>query len=802
VSKHPREPAWWRATLLGVVLLASLTAIKLAIPAIGSPTPFLAYFVAVLAAAWIGGLRAGLTMTALAAIAGTGWSVVGTPDAGWLTSTVQFVVFGVEGITVSWLAAKARGSARDAFDQRQAVLDALEIGVSMLDPKGNLIYANAAAARITGFATAAELVATPLAEVLRHHDLLDAEGEPMPLQRMPHRVVLAGGEPREELVQFQPRGGEPRFMHVGARAIRADDGTLRFVVSTFRDVTAARRDASRRDFVTRASQALGSSLDYETTLATVARLAVPSIADWCAVDMLEGGEIRRVASAHVDPSKVRFVEEVQRRYPFLLDARTGVPAILRSGKPELAPVIPAGGIEAVAIDEEHLRILRELRLHSYIGVPLVVGGRSCGVISLVMAESPHTYDADDLAYATALADRASVAIENAQLFRAAERAREEAVLASRAKDDFLAMLGHELRNPLAPITSALEVMKVGSTSEAARAREVIERQVRVMVRLVDDLLDVSRITHGRVELDKQRVDVAKVVEKGLEIAAPLITQRGHSTVVEVVPGLAVWGDQPRLVQVLANLLTNAAKYSEPGGTIAIRGERDGDEVVIRVRDTGVGISPEMLPWIFEVFVQQPQALDRAQGGLGLGLAIVKGIVELHGGRVAAHSEGVGRGSELVVRLPSKRVVTAAVAAATPTSEPSPTRPGTRVLLVDDNVDALEMLAEVLRHFGCETFTATDGESALALAREVQPTVALLDIGLPMMDGYELGRRLRALPGLEGLVLVALTGYGQPSDHERSIAAGFAAHLVKPVAFTELRRVLDEVLEGGITKKIK
>jgi signal transduction histidine kinase/PAS domain-containing protein/ActR/RegA family two-component response regulator len=777
VSHRTREPDWWRATLLGVGLLVALTAIKLAVPAIGRPTPFLAYFVAVLGAAWLGGLTAGLILTVLVAITGTGWAIAGTPDAEWDTIALQLGVFCMDGAAVSWLAARARDSARDALAQRQAVLDALEIGVTMLDAKGQLIYANAAAARMTGFASVEELLAMPLPDVQRRFELLDVEGRPIPRERMPHHVALTGGEPEEVLAQLQLRGREPRFVVGSAHAVRDDAGALRFVVGSFRDVTAARRDASRREFVARATEALSSSIDYETTLATVARLAVPQMADWCAVDMLENGEIRRVVSAHVDPSKVRLVDEYQRRYPYDPESSTGVPAILSTGKAELVPVIPTAGIEAAAADEEHLRFLRELQLHSYIGVPLVAEGRPCGVITLMMAESSRTYDEDDLAFATALADRASVAIENARLFDAAKRAREEAVLASRAKDDFLAMLGHELRNPLAPITSALEVIKeCPTTGSDARAREVIERQVRVMVRLVDDLLDVSRIVHGRVGLVMDRVDMAKVID--------------------VRPGLAVRGDVQRLVQVFANLFTNAAKYSEPGGHITVHGAREDDEVVIRVRDTGVGISPQMLPWIFDVFVQQPQAIDRAQGGLGLGLAIVKGIVELHGGRVTAHSEGLGRGTELVVRLPANRAVTAAVAAATPARPPGKARPGMRVLLVDDNVDALEMLAEVLRRVECETFTASDAGSALAIAREARPTIALLDIGLPVIDGYELGRRLREIEGLEDLVLVALTGYGQPSDHERSAAAGFAAHLVKPVAFAELSAVLEEAQARG------
>jgi CheY-like chemotaxis protein len=317
-----------------------------------------------------------------------------------------------------------------------------------------------------------------------------------------------------------------------------------------------------------------------------------------------------------------------------------------------------------------------------------------------------------------------------------------------------------------------------------------------MAHLVDDLLDVSRITHGRVELIAERIEIASVVDKGLEVAAPLLLQGRHRTELQIEPGLVVVGDPQRLVQVFTNLLTNAAKYSEQDGRITIVGERDGDHVVVRVRDTGVGIAPEMLPHIFDVFVQQPQAIDRAQGGLGLGLAIVKGLVELHGGRVTAHSEGASQGSEFVVRLPAAPPVTAAHEAAARPPEPTATGPTTRVLLVDDNVDALEMLAELLRALGCETYTAADSDSALALAREVRPAIALLDIGMPLVDGYELARLLRAEPGLEGIELVALTGYGQPSDPARSTAANFAAHLVKPVGIEEIRRVLGSVRGGG------
>jgi PAS domain S-box-containing protein len=518
------------------------------------------------------------------------------------------------------------------------------------DPQGRVTFMNAAAESLTGWTTA-EAEHRPLVDVFKILNEDTRATVESPVDKVLREGAVVELANHTILVR---KDGSEIAIDDSAAPIRASDGTLVGVVLVFRDVTNKRREATRRAFLARATETLSSSLDYATTLATVARLAVPHVADWCAVDMLEDGEICRLAVAHVDPSKVRWVEELERRYPRDPNATSGVPEVLRTGRAEWVSQIPASLIEAAARDEEHLQILRELGLRSYIAVPLVVTGRAWGVLSLVMAESNRTYDADDLAFATALADRAAVAVENARLFREAERAREAAVLAARAKDDFLAMLGHELRNPLAPIMNALAWLKLGAmgTDRDKKAREIIDRQVRSMARLVDDLLDVSRIGRGRIELLQERVDIASVVDKAVEVATPLIHERCHVMHVEIGRGLVVQGDPHRLVQVFANLLTNAAKYTEPRGHITVDGEQEGDEVVVRVRDTGIGITSELLARIFEVFVQQTQAVERSQGGLGLGLAIVKGLVELHGGRVSARSGGANRGSEFIVRLPA------------------------------------------------------------------------------------------------------------------------------------------------------
>jgi PAS domain S-box-containing protein len=655
------------------------------------------------------------------------------------------------------------------------------------DAEGKITFVNPVAEALTGW-TAVEAEGRPLGEVFRILNEETRASAVSPVDRVIREGAVVGLANHTLLVR---RDGTELAIDDSAAPIRDAQGELVGVVLVFRDVTHARRALRRREFLARASVELASSLDYTTTLATVARIAVPMVADWCAVDVVEDGEVRRLAVAHIDPERIRFVEEIQRRYPPDPNSASGVPNILRTGKSEMIAVIPNELLEAAARDEEHLKLIRELRLHSYVGVPLSRGGRTFGAITLVMAESGRIYDEDDLALAEALAERASNAVENARLYRAAQEARTEAELANRAKDDFLAMLGHELRNPLSPIVAALELMKAAGIVGAEREREILERQVRVLVRLVDDLLDVSRITRGRIELARAPVDLADVVAKGLEVATPLVSSRRHELVVDVPRGMIVDGDSLRLAQVVGNLVTNAVKYTEPGGRIVVRGAREGDEVVLRVRDTGIGIPTEILPRVFDVFVQAPQALDRAAGGLGLGLSIVQRLVQLHNGTVSAHSEGRGKGSEFVVRLPAARV---SVPQPEDRAAPSPSteRRGLSILVVDDNADVLEMMIAALEMLGHQAHAAGDGRAALELAPRVEPDLALVDLGLPEMDGYELGRRLRALPGLERMRLVAVTGYGQASDRERSAAAGFDMHLVKPVSISTIGRIISDL----------
>jgi PAS domain S-box-containing protein len=362
----------------------------------------------------------------------------------------------------------------------------------------------------------------------------------------------------------------------------------------------------------------------------------------------------------------------------------------------------------------------------------------------------------------------------------------------RRKDEFLAMLGHELRNPLAPILNAVQLLRLqrGESGLQQQARAIIERQVGQLVHLVDDLLEVSRIATGTIRLQQKQLDMRAIVECGVETVRPLIEQRRHALDVRLAPA-PIWidGDSTRLEQVVVNLLNNAAKYTEEGGHIWLSLQQEGNEAVLQVRDSGVGIAPELMPRIFDLFTQAERSLARSQGGLGIGLALVQRLVEMHGGKVEAHSS-LGQGSEFVVRLPVVLMSAHQPPPATETGQPT-ARP-LRLLVVDDNVDTAESLAMLLRTAGHDARMAHDGPQALEAALDYRPNVVLLDIGLPGLDGFEVAKRIRKQPVLQNVVLVAMTGYGQETDRQRSQEAGFDHHLVKPARFEQVEKILASV----------
>jgi signal transduction histidine kinase/DNA-binding response OmpR family regulator len=544
---------------------------------------------------------------------------------------------------------------------------------------------------------------------------------------------------------------------------------------------AAAEEANRRSaFLAEASAALASSLDFEATLRGLCRVLVPFLADLAAVTVAGSpGQPRRSEIAWARPGRGG-VDALSVKAAEGPDdpLRQAVERVLISGKPErlegLDVPYPCAGGGAVETG----------RLHHALVIPLLARGRALGALTLGLGASGRQFAPADVALAEDLAGRAAIAIDNARLYRDVQEA-------DRRKNEFLAMLAHELRNPLAPIRNAVEVLRVRGTAAAELdwARGLIDRQLAHLVRLVDDLLDVSRITRGKIRLQSEPLDLMTVVARAVETSRPLLEERRHQlTVLPPAQPLWVQGDPVRLAQVLGNLLNNAAKFTENGGRIAVQVECDRGQAVVRVRDSGMGIPPEMLASVFDLFTQADRSLDRSHGGLGIGLTLVRQLVEMHGGRVEAHSEGLNRGSEFVVRLPLLGEAPVEPRLSEKGADLGDSCPKLRVLVVDDNVDGAESLHTLLQLSGHEAQVAHNGPAALDMAASFAPQVVLLDIGLPGMDGYEVARRLRALPGGDRLVLVAATGYGHSEDRRRSRAASFDFHLVKPIDLAELSAI--------------
>jgi signal transduction histidine kinase/ActR/RegA family two-component response regulator len=532
---------------------------------------------------------------------------------------------------------------------------------------------------------------------------------------------------------------------------------------------------------------LASSLDYSNILSDVARAAVPRFADWCVLELSD----QRLAgtppiASHADPSKVPLVLEMRQRLREFGNFRHGIAAVMRSGNPQLHASISLELVRTLlGGDERLLELAASVGVSSTMVVPVSARGQVAGVILLSRTNPAHPFDDQDLAMVEELGRRIGLAVDNARLYQ-------EARDANRTKDEFLAVLSHELRNPLAPIVTTLQLLDRRGETSLVGERAMISRHVRHLVRLIDDLLDVARTTSGKVQLVKERCELASIVAAAIEMASPLLEQRAHRLMVSSPEhDVQVIADRTRLTQAIANLLNNAAKYTEPGGGITVRASAEGTDAVIRVRDSGVGIAPELLPRIFDPFVQATNALDRSQGGLGLGLTVARTVVNLHGGTVSAHSAGIGGGSEFVVRLPRAETAVAVSKAAQSDRTTPPVGDRRRVLAVDDNTDAAAALGQALEALGCSARVVHDGASALAAAAAFHPALVLLDIGLPGIDGYEVARRLRALRLDSPPRIVAVTGYGQPADRARALEAGFDDHVVKPMTLEELERLLGD-----------
>jgi PAS domain S-box-containing protein len=569
-----------------------------------------------------------------------------------------------------------------------------------------------------------------------------------------------------------PATGAIKWIRALGGTGRAADGTpVRFDGVTV-DVTARKRDEQRL------ARALEREREQGRLLRRVAdaSLAIHSAGAPEAVLRVVAEEARRILDAELACTSLTASDDFAQSLA-AVDPKDAAPAV-----GDVAGVCRTNRALRLARDELDARGLPpgDRPRRGWLAAPFVGrGGRNLGLIQVFDRRDGPFTDSDE-AVLVQLAHIASVALENARLYAAL---REQ----DRRKDEFLALLAHELRNPLAPIRNGLQVMRLSEDlAVRERSQQIMDRQLGHMVRLIDDLLDVSRISRNKMELRRAPVELADVIASAVETARPPIDAAGHHLELALPPGPVVLdADLTRLAQVFSNLLTNSAKYTPPRGHIRLTAERRGDEVVVAVRDDGIGIPADALPTIFDMFSQVDGSLERSRGGLGIGLALVKGLVEMHGGTVVAESDGPGRGSTFTVRLPA--------GAGRPRPAPAPgprdPPPGRRILAVDDNQDVAVTMATMLELLGHDVRVAHDGVEAVALAEEFRPELVLMDVGMPRLNGYDATRRIRAQPWGAGITVVALTGWGQEDDRARSRAAGCDGHLVKPVSLPDLEQLI-------------
>ena len=695
----------------------------------------------------------------------------------------------------------ARSQAEAAQQQLATIVDTSPIGLALLDAEQRFITINEALAEINGLPREHHLgksvtelfseVDPAIVEVIRQ---IYATGNPVISPNLP--INAPGHDDRR-----------PGFYNVYYLPTVDSNHQVESLLAYVVDVTERVKLEQAQQFLSEASAVLASSLDYQTTLEQVAQLTVPELADWCTVHIVEeDGRIDQIAVAHIDPAKLEWAHQIREKYPLDPNAAHGAAFTLRTGQPDFVPDIPDELLVQAAHDPEHLEILRQVGFSSFMCVPLRTQTRIIGVISFISAESGRRYTAADLQLAEELARRASLAIENAQLYQtaqddraASEAARSAAEAANRIKDEFLAVLSHELRSPLNPIlgwTRLLRNKQLDST-KAEHALETIERNARLQAQLIEDLLDVSRILQGKMTLNIAPVNLAATINAALE-TVHLAAEAKHIQIQTVLSPISgrVLGDANRLQQVIWNLLSNAVKFTPENGRVEISlslvtghpSFASADEqkprtnyAQITVTDTGKGISPEFLPHVFDYFRQEDGTTTRRFGGLGLGLAIVRQLVELHGGTVWAESPGPNLGATFTIRLPLN-IGGQQQSFQTKPLEPETDLTGMRILVVDDEPDMQELASFILTNAGAQVMTANSAMQALALLNQSLPDLLLCDIGMPEMDGYSLIRQIRKWAPEQGgnIPAIALTAYAGEINQHQALAAGFQMHISKPV----------------------
>jgi signal transduction histidine kinase/ActR/RegA family two-component response regulator len=668
----------------------------------------------------------------------------------------------------------------------EAILDLLPVGIAIADdPLCRATRINRALSQLLGLeATAYTALREQSFGPLPIKAMTD--GRELTMEERPmYRAATEGGEVSGVIVDVV--GGDNRRVTLMeyAAPLFSGDGKIRGAIGIFVDITERRRVEQEQRFLARASSILSSSLDYETTLKALARLAVPTFGDYCSVDVLrEDGTFARVDMVVDDPDRFEVAERL-RAYPPSLRVEGPAVRAIRTGEPVVETSSPEKAHRS-AQNPEHLELLRRFGVRSFMMVPLRSRGRTLGLFS-AGSFAGRRYEEHDLALARDVATRAALALDNAILYRNAQEA-------NRLKEDFLATLSHELRTPLNALLGWMHILKMPSVDEPTkkRALESIERNARAQSVLINDLLDVSRVISGKLRIEQVPVDLPSIVLAAIDAVRPAVRAREIDLNVSLGSVTRqVWGDGDRLQQVMWNLLSNAVKFTPPSGRIEVSVEETASTVQISVVDNGVGIDSAFLPHVFERFRQADSSSTRMQAGLGLGLAIVRHLVDLHGGSVTVASEGLNRGTTFTVTLPTRAAAVSAAGQAARV-DPACCLAGVRILAVDDDADSRELILLTVRAAEGEVMAVSSAPSALDAFTAFQPHVIITDLAMPGMDGFGLLREiLRKNPDGTPPV-IAMSAYASQADIERSKSAGFARHLGKPADYQRLVTTIAEL----------
>jgi len=664
------------------------------------------------------------------------------------------------------------------------IFDTIDAGVAIFNKDRKLLYINPAMKSVTGGRNG---VGWSLKDLMGRHQLRDEKGHTMRVEDFPINYAFEGRETRDVRYEYVDAVGKHTWLMVSCLCINDEAGALKYVVTTVRNISRRKSNEDKLHFLVESEKILSITADFRQRLREKAKLTVPTLADWCRIDILdESGNIERVITVHEDPQMLKYYAEYEKKYPVTSRDAVYVPTIIASMKPRFIPYFDEASARAISHSEEHFQAIQKLGIHSSMIIPIVSRGRGLGCMTLAYAQSGRIYSDDDFHFFQEFCHHIGVLLDNARLF-------DEILKRDGAKDVFLASLSHELRNPLAPIKSSLELVRLKHVpDDVLEEIEIIEHNFDHMAKLLNDLLDVTRFTRGAITIVKRQLDLRTIIERALKSSDTLLQKANIALHVTYPPEtLRIQADETRIEQAIRNLLSNASKFTPPRGAISVELRREGDDVLISVKDTGEGIDPRDLPYIFELYYRGRNAKE-AGTGLGIGLVLVDQIARLHGGSAEAKSSGPGKGSEFILRLPLHADT---AHSERPLSLPRSSPAGRRVLIIDDNSAAADSLVKLFKKLGADAYATYSGQDAIAREDIANFDLILLDIGMPLMDGYEVVRQLREMGVSRSII--ALTGYGMLEDKEKALHAGFDGHLTKPIGLKELNELFEQIFAVAV-----